>query len=68
MENPTKLTIRRIGNSQGVLLPKGALMRWGLGLGDHLLLDERGIVPPPKKNRQVALDQFKHRVSRCRGA
>ncbi len=63
MDVPTKLTIRRIGNSQGVLLPKAIIMRWGVGLGDHLLLDEHGIVPPPRKNRQVALDEFKHRIS-----
>ena len=63
MHTPTKLTIRRIGNSQGVLLPKDLILRWGVGLGDHLLLDEHGIVPPPKKNRQVVLDEFKHRLS-----
>jgi antitoxin component of MazEF toxin-antitoxin module len=63
MKVPTKLKIRRIGNSQGVLLPKDVILRWGVGLGDHLLLDEHGIVPPPKKNRQVALDEFKRRIS-----
>jgi antitoxin component of MazEF toxin-antitoxin module len=41
-----KLTIRRIGNSLGVILPKTVLDRWGLGEGDTLELTERGIRPP----------------------
>lgn len=63
MDSLIKLTIRRIGNSQGVLLPKEVITRWGVGLGDYLLLDEHGIAPPPRKNRQVELDEFKHRLS-----
>ena len=46
-----------------MLLRKNVILRWGVGLGDHLLLDERSIVPPRKKNRQVVLDEFKHRLS-----
>jgi hypothetical protein len=41
-----KLTIRRIGNSLGVILPRSVLDRWGLGEGDTLELTERGIRPP----------------------
>lgn len=41
-----KLTIRRIGNSMGVILPKSMLDRWGLGEGDALELTGRGIRPP----------------------
>ena len=38
-----KLTIRRIGNSLGVIVPKTALEIWGIGEGDTLELTERGI-------------------------
>lgn len=41
-----KLTLRRIGNSLGVIVPKGVLEAWGLHEGDTLELTERGIRPP----------------------
>jgi antitoxin component of MazEF toxin-antitoxin module len=40
-----KVTVRRIGNSLGVILPKPTLEAWGVGEGDHLELTERGIRP-----------------------
>lgn len=40
-----KLRIRRVGNSLGVLLPKGVLDAWGVGEGDNLELTERGVRP-----------------------
>jgi antitoxin component of MazEF toxin-antitoxin module len=41
-----KLTVRRIGNSLGVILPKPTLDAWGINEGDHLVLTERAIRPP----------------------
>jgi antitoxin component of MazEF toxin-antitoxin module len=40
-----RVRLRRIGNSLGVLLPKATLDSWGLGEGDALELDERGLRP-----------------------
>jgi len=40
-----KVSLRRIGNSLGVLLPKATLDAWGLGEGDVLDLNERGLRP-----------------------
>lgn len=41
-----KVRIRRVGNSLGVLLPKGTLEAWGVGEGDALELTKRGLRPP----------------------
>lgn len=43
-----KLTVRRIGNSLGVILPKATLESWSIGEGDHLELTEREIRPPAR--------------------
>jgi antitoxin component of MazEF toxin-antitoxin module len=43
-----KVRVRRIGNSLGVLLPKSTLEAWGVGEGDELELDERGVRPPAR--------------------
>jgi antitoxin component of MazEF toxin-antitoxin module len=43
-----KVRLRRIGNSLGVLLPKATLESWGMGEGDELELDERGLRPPAR--------------------
>ncbi|MEO7205998.1 MAG: AbrB/MazE/SpoVT family DNA-binding domain-containing protein [Steroidobacteraceae bacterium] len=40
-----KISIRRIGNSFGIILPRATLEAWGLGEGDQLELTERGIRP-----------------------
>ena len=40
-----KLTIRRIGNSLGAIIPKATLDGWGVGEGDELELREDGITP-----------------------
>jgi antitoxin component of MazEF toxin-antitoxin module len=40
-----KVRLRRIGNSLGVLLPKATLESWGVGEGDELELDARGLRP-----------------------
>lgn len=41
-----RITLRRIGNSLGVLLPKATLDAWGLREGDALQLTEHGLRPP----------------------
>jgi antitoxin component of MazEF toxin-antitoxin module len=41
-----QVTVRRIGNSLGVLLPKATLDAWGVGEGDALELTERELRPP----------------------
>jgi len=40
-----KLTVRRVGNSLGVILPKATLDAWGVEEGGYLELSERDIRP-----------------------
>lgn len=40
------ITIRRVGNSLGVIIPKHVLESWGVGEGDHLVLTDNEIRPP----------------------
>ena len=63
MSTPMKLVIRRVGNSQGVLLPKELITQWGVEIGDFLLVNDAGIVPPPKKNPHLVLDDLKLAIS-----
>ena len=63
MSIPKKLVIRRVGNSQGVLLPKVLIAQWGVEVGDFLLVGKDGIVPLPKRNRHLVLDDLKHAIS-----
>lgn len=59
-----RLTIRRIGNSLGVILPKTVLATWGLGEGDVLELSDRGIRPPsPPTLSHEALDELKRALA-----
>jgi len=59
-----KLTLRRVGNSLGVILPKEALDKWGVGEGDQLDLTERGIQPPLRGGFSTAqLDEHKRRLA-----
>lgn len=62
--SPMKLTVRRIGNSLGVILPKSMLTTWGVGEGDTLELTERGIRPgtPPGLSHEV-LDELKRSLA-----
>ena len=59
-----RLTIRRIGNSLGVIVPKATLDSWGVGEGDSLELTARGI-GPPTRSRSVhdALDEHKRKLA-----
>jgi len=59
-----KLTIRRVGNSLGVILPKSVLDTWELGEGDSLELTERGIHPPSRSAfSHQALDEHKRTLA-----
>lgn len=66
-----RLTIRAVGNSLGVIIPKATLDAWGVGLGDTLELAERSIRPPRRAaSSQAALDELKLKLaaavtSRC---
>ena len=59
-----KLQVRRIGNSLGVILPKSALVGWGVGEGDTLELSERGIRPTAVGgSSHLKLDELKRSLS-----
>jgi antitoxin component of MazEF toxin-antitoxin module len=59
-----KLSIRRIGNSLGIILPKPILEAWGIDEGDHLDLTESGIRPPVRGGFSTQqLDEHKRRLA-----
>jgi len=59
-----KLTLRRIGNSLGVILPKAVLQSWGLEEGDTLVLTESGIRPSSRAGfSQQTLDELKRELA-----
>ncbi|HZZ95364.1 MAG TPA: AbrB/MazE/SpoVT family DNA-binding domain-containing protein [Usitatibacter sp.] len=59
-----RLTIRRIGNSLGVIVPRETLRRWGLDEGDSLELSGEAIRRPRRgTNSQLALDRFKRALA-----
>jgi antitoxin component of MazEF toxin-antitoxin module len=53
-----KLTVRRVGNSLGVIIPKHVLDTWGLGEGDALELTDAAI-RPPRALTHTDLDRLK---------
>lgn len=60
-----RLSIRRIGNSLGVIIPRATLRAWDLGEGDHLELTEHSIRPRagPAAPSHEALDEHKRRLA-----
>ena len=59
-----KISIRRIGNSLGIILPKPTLEAWGIGEGDHLELTEREIRPSRRGGfSHQELDEHKRRLA-----
>jgi antitoxin component of MazEF toxin-antitoxin module len=59
-----KLSIRRIGNSLGVIVPKAALDAWGLGEGDEFHLTERGLHPAARGAwSHESLDELKRKIA-----
>ncbi len=59
-----KLTLRRVGNSLGVILPKPVLQEWGLGEGDTLELTGNTIRPSSRSaHSQDVLDELKRELA-----
>ena len=54
-----RLTIRRIGNSLGVIIPKARLEAWGVREGGELELSDRSIRPVATTSAHRALDELK---------
>ena len=54
-----KLTVRRIGNSLGVIIPRNVLDRWGVGEGGVLELGEQGIGPGRGGLTKADLDELR---------
>ena len=60
----SRLKIRLIGNSLGVIIPKEALASWGVGEGDFLVLADGGIRPPASgRQSHELLDELKQRIA-----
>ena len=59
-----KVTLRRIGNSVGVIIPKPVLVGWGLDEGDDLVVSSEGIRPPstPMPAHEL-LDELKRKIA-----
>ena len=59
-----RLSIRRIGNSLGVIIPRKTLRAWALGEGAHLVLTDRCIRPSQSAvGAQQALVELKRRLA-----
>lgn len=53
------LTLRRVGNSLGIIIPRPLLERWGLGEGDAMEAGESGITPPRGATSKSDLDDLR---------
>jgi len=58
-----KTSLRRIGNSFGVIIPKAIVDAWKLREGDALRVSIEGIFPPGQGNGHDALDEQKRRLA-----
>ena len=59
-----KLTVRRIGNSLGIIIPRATLEAWNVKEGGHLELTATSIRPPSDKAAShQALDELKRSIS-----
>ena len=58
-----KTSLRRIGNSLGVIIPKAIVDAWKLREGDALRVSLEGIFPPGPGNGHDALDEQKRRLA-----
>lgn len=59
-----KVTIRRVGNSLGVIVPRSILQKWGVGEGDALDLTAQGIRPVTHRGlSHQALDELKRSIA-----
>lgn len=53
------VSLRRIGNSLGIIIPRTVLEQWGVGEGDRLEVTASGIRPRQRRNAQDVLDELK---------
>jgi antitoxin component of MazEF toxin-antitoxin module len=59
-----KLTVRRIGNSLGVIVPKATLREWGVAEGGSLELTPQSIRPHRRRRgAHEALDKLKRAIA-----
>jgi antitoxin component of MazEF toxin-antitoxin module len=59
-----RLVLRRIGTSLGIIVPKKTLQAWGIGEGDYLELNERGIRPIRNSDSShEVLDELKRKLA-----
>jgi antitoxin component of MazEF toxin-antitoxin module len=60
-----KLTVRKIGNSLGVIVPKERLRDWGVSEGGHLELTAHAIHPPTRRagSTHAKLDTLKRGIA-----
>ena len=54
-----KVTVRRIGNSLGVIIPRHLLDQWGIGEGGVLQAGEQGLVPAREGISKEDLDELR---------
>lgn len=59
-----KTTVRRIGNSLGVIVPREILDRWGVAEGDSLELTQRALRAPRRAgSAHELLDQLRREIA-----
>lgn len=62
--NHVKLTIRSIGNSLGVIIPRKTLAAWNLAVGDTLELTSHAIRPSKaRSSSHEVLDELKRKLA-----
>jgi antitoxin component of MazEF toxin-antitoxin module len=58
-----KLVLRRVGNSLGIIIPKGLLDTWGVGEGDYVEVVGDSIRRPRAGLSNDALDELKRSIA-----
>lgn len=58
-----KLLLRRVGNSVGIIIPKGLLEAWGVGAGDYVEVVGDSIRRPRPGLSHDALDELKRSIA-----
>ena len=58
-----RTTLRKIGNSLGIIIPRNLLNAWGVGEGDQLVVGEHGIHPARSEPAHAVLDELKRSLA-----
>jgi antitoxin component of MazEF toxin-antitoxin module len=58
-----RTTVRRIGNSLGVIIPRSVLEGWQIAEGGELHISESGIFPARARPAREVLDEHKRRLA-----